>query len=127
MRASIRLLMLGAAGTLSAGAWAVQPGTIQQEVIGYAENGEVRQRVVSYADLDATHEAGAATLYRRITIAAESVCEITDSRRASHTLREQECQDAATDRAVADVNSMALTRYHAARSGMRAPTAIAKR
>lgn len=126
MRTSIRLLMLGAAGTLASGAWAGQPETIQQKVIGYAENGEVRQQVVSYADLDSTHEAGAAVLHRRITMAAESVCEMTDSRRPSHTVRERECQDAATNRAVADVNSTALTRYHAA-LGTRTPTTVAKR
>jgi UrcA family protein len=77
-----------------------------------ANSDEVPARVVRYDDLDLNRNAGAATLYARISIAARAVCEPSDVITVK-TLRERAgCRQDAVARAIAEVNSPALTRYY---------------
>ena len=71
----------------------------------------VRQKVVSYADLDLKKEAGAQTLLRRIKFAARRVCETDEVGMISLEIvrRQQKCADDATARAVADVDSRTIS------------------
>ena len=70
---------------------------------------------VSFRDLNLSTPAGAATLYRRIKSAAESVCgyEETDFRAQ---ISWRACVRRAVDDAVAKVNSPQLTALHTGRS-----------
>ena len=72
---------------------------------------DVRQQVVSYADLNLESEADAATLLKRIESAARKVCGVGISpvpMELQFSL--QMCAKDATARAVADVNAPLLTR-----------------
>ncbi|HTB88998.1 MAG TPA: UrcA family protein [Steroidobacteraceae bacterium] len=73
-------------------------------------------RVVRYGDLDLSRDSGVATLYSRINSAARAVCEPLDVMMLK-VLRERfDCRQDAVARAVADVNSPALTSYHLAKT-----------
>jgi UrcA family protein len=75
-------------------------------------------QTVSYKGLDLSTEAGVRVAYRRIHVAAQSVCSHL------HTLvlgqlrqRWEVCVRDATSRAVADIGAAGLTAYAAARLG----------
>ena len=72
-----------------------------------ASTENVRQSVVSYADLDLETEAGAKTLVRRIKFAARRVCGVNDAGLMAMEFRAQlhRCAEQATARAVADVDA----------------------
>lgn len=73
-------------------------------------------RVVGYSDLDLSRDSGVATLYSRINSAAREVCEPLDAV-LSRLLRERfDCRQEAIAKAVADVNSPALTSYYLAKT-----------
>jgi UrcA family protein len=73
-------------------------------------------RVVRYGDLDLSRDSGVATLYSRINSAARAVCEPLDVMLLK-VLRERfDCRQDAVARAVADVNSPALTSYYLAKT-----------
>jgi UrcA family protein len=77
---------------------------------------EPATRVVRYGDLDLSRDSGVATLYSRINSAARAVCEPLDVMMPK-VLRERfDCRQDAVARAVADVNSPALTSYHLAKT-----------
>jgi UrcA family protein len=79
---------------------------------------DVASRRVSYADLDLSRDAGAATLYSRIRFAARQVCEPTFGTFTWKLLEPtSRCIELAITRAVADVNAPALTSYHFAKTG----------
>lgn len=69
-------------------------------------------RIVSYADLDVTKPAGAKTLYRRITVAAQQVCTIPGYTSLGEQASERICMKKAIDAAVQDVQSAALADQH---------------
>jgi UrcA family protein len=68
-------------------------------------------RTVAFADLDLTHPAGAAVLYRRIRTAALEVCPPLFDRDPSFTARSRSCVQDAIARAVNEVNAPSLTQY----------------
>lgn len=68
-------------------------------------------RKVVYGDLDLSRDAGVATLYARINIAAREVCEPMDVVIASLLRHRFDCRQDAIARAVADVNAPPLTNY----------------
>jgi UrcA family protein len=86
---------------------------------------EVSQRVVSFADLNLTHGADAATLYRRIKAAAQEVCDTANSRTLDMVVRARHCTQQSIARAVTDVDAPELTRYDATRRAQ--PIAVAMR
>jgi UrcA family protein len=71
---------------------------------------------VQFADLNTSNAPGAAVLYRRIKRAAESVCSGIEAGHelALHMLYAK-CVHTALSKAVADVNSPAVSAYAAAR------------
>jgi UrcA family protein len=79
----------------------------------------VATRIVSYSELNLSSAAGIATLYRRITGAAEEVCgpaERPGSRLPSLDYRE--CVARAVDEAVRAVHRPELSAYHAQKQGL---------
>ena len=83
-----------------------------------AADDEMAARVVRYDDLDVTHEDGAAVLYERIRTAARSVCKRTFHDPALESLAPTSiCVKGAMRRAIARVNSPALTNHSLAKGG----------
>jgi UrcA family protein len=102
------LLLLSSLGSLGACTDAVAADQATQ----------VATRRVSFADLDLTRAAAAATLYSRIHIAARQVCEPAVGAPILKALEPtHRCIEAAITRAVADVNAPALTNYYFAKTG----------
>jgi UrcA family protein len=78
---------------------------------------DVPSRRVRFADLDLTRGAGAAVLYSRIHSAAREVCEpAIVSFPQKWMVGTRRCVDEAIARAVADVNTPALTSYYLAKT-----------
>jgi UrcA family protein len=69
---------------------------------------------VSFSDLDMSTEAGANTLYRRITSAARQVCPNQDTRDLALTTAAEHCQAQAVARAVSGIHSPQLALMFAA-------------
>ena len=69
---------------------------------------------VRYGHLDLSTEAGAKSLYNRISMAARQVCPSDDARDLSRTTIARACQHAAIERAVRAVNSPHLAAAYAA-------------
>ncbi len=84
---------------------------------------EAPQVHVRYADLNLATGAGATVLYQRIRRAANDVCGGLDSRDLTAKAAARACVDNAIKQAVAEVNSVRLTKVYEAHGG--APTAIA--
>lgn len=74
---------------------------------------EIRQKVVSYADLNLDQGADAQTLYQWIKSAARDVCGTPSVLMLSVSSLTKSCAEDATERAIADVNAPSLTRYQA--------------
>jgi UrcA family protein len=75
---------------------------------------EVSTRTVNYADLDLTNRKAVATLYDRIKIAADKVCESSEPTSLQTVLYVRMCTRQAIDQAVKDVNASGLTTFHLA-------------
>lgn len=69
-------------------------------------------RVVQFGDLDLNRDSGVATLYLRIRSAATEVCDPLDALLVKLLRERFDCRQDAIARAVADVNSPALTAYY---------------
>jgi UrcA family protein len=78
---------------------------------------EAPQRTVHFADLNPNLSAGAAALYSRIRIAAAQVCERVNASALSSVASAHRCMDQAIARAVADVNTPALSGYYMTKTG----------
>jgi UrcA family protein len=85
-----------------------------------AADGYVSHSVkVSYADLNLSSEAGAATLYQRIRSAARNVCSPEPGERPLERYRDwKQCYETAINNAVGKVNSPLLSALH----GSKTPT-----
>jgi UrcA family protein len=72
---------------------------------------------VSYADLNIHNQAGVEELFRRIRVAANSVCngQGVDSRQLSEVARYRACIAQAMDGAVAEAHLPMLTAYYRAK------------
>src|ERR1700760_2370236 len=68
-------------------------------------------RVVRYGDLDLNQQSGIVTLYSRIRSAAREVCEPMEGVSIKLLRAKNDCRHSAVARAVAEVNSAALTGY----------------
>jgi UrcA family protein len=77
-----------------------------------ARSDEIPARVVKFDDLDLNRNAGAATLYSRISSAAREVCEPIDVISVKILRERAGCRHEAVARAIADVNSPYLTQYY---------------
>ena len=77
--------------------------------------GTVRQKTVSFRDLNVSNPEGAAVLYKRIKSAASEVCGTWDSLTQRPAV--MTCIDEAVSRAVAQVNRPMLTSLHQAKTG----------
>jgi len=74
---------------------------------------EVTTRTVNFSDLDLANSKAIATLYQRIKIAADQVCESAEYTRLQTVQYVGKCTKKAIDQAVKDVNSSGLTSFHA--------------
>jgi len=81
--------------------------------VAYAVNAldEPPTRVVEFGDLDLNRDVGVAALYARIKSAAREVCEPLDAWSLRLLRQRFDCREDALGRAVADVNSPALSAY----------------
>ena len=74
---------------------------------------EVRHKQIDFTDLNLNHNAGIKRLYQRIRIAAKQLCGEPNRLVTARLDNARRCADEATTRAVEQVNSPVLTRYHA--------------
>lgn len=74
---------------------------------------EIRHKEIPVADLNLNHGAGARQLHQRIRIAARQLCGEPNPLVPARSDRARRCADEATARAVEQVNSPLLTKYHA--------------
>ncbi|HEX6639168.1 MAG TPA: UrcA family protein [Steroidobacteraceae bacterium] len=75
--------------------------------------GELNSVVVKYGDLNLNSQAGIARLHKRITNAAESVCNQLETRILGLSGAYQECVADAIANGVAAVDNANLTQFHA--------------
>jgi UrcA family protein len=90
-----------------------------------ADTTDAPQVVVQYQDLDLSNPQGAATLYRRISAAAERVCPHLESYDLSAKSHADACMHKAIANAVAAVNSPALVAEYNANNSSPLPVMIA--
>ena len=79
-----------------------------------AEDAQGRQ--VAYSDLNLTRPEGIATLYHRISIAAQLVCEPINFRAPQNAARGRACAKESIARAIAQIDMPELSLYHAKRT-----------
>jgi UrcA family protein len=90
-------------------------------------NGEPLTKVVSYADLNVSGEAGARVLYGRLRMAARQVCAPFEGRTLKQIAQWGGCFEQAIERAVKEIDQPVLTAYHLNRvRGAQAPDQVAK-
>jgi UrcA family protein len=92
-------------------------GSLNAVAAAGAPDNELPKRVVHFADLDLTRNAGVAVLYARIRFAARQVCGPVDDRLLQSIVARNLCVTQAIARAVADVNVPMLTDYHLTKTG----------
>jgi UrcA family protein len=80
--------------------------------------------VVKYNDVDPSSAQGAAILYKRIRVAAVSICSPVDHGTPLSRQHEQACVQKVVARAVTDVGSAALSAVYAANYGGPVPNTI---
>ena len=73
---------------------------------------------VHFADLDLSRTDGAAVLYRRLRLAAQTVCPDFDSPELARAARAKDCISEAISNAVAQVNRPVLTAYYRSKLGI---------
>jgi len=88
-------------------------GTVATVAHATSPDVEVRHKEINFADLNLNHPAGAEHLYRRIRLAARQMCGESNRLVSARADQARRCADEATARAVVQVNSPVLTRYHA--------------
>jgi UrcA family protein len=84
--------------------------------LGTAQADEAPSVHVSYADLNLSSVAGAKSLYRRITVAANNVCPTEARDLARHQIHES-CVQETVAAAVRDVNAPQLSTLYVAKNG----------
>ena len=89
-------------------------------------SGEARSATVSFADLDTTGEQGATVLFRRLDIAAHSVCRDQGlDRSLGQKPAYRECVRLALVKALAQIDMPAVNAHAAARGFASVPLSIA--
>jgi UrcA family protein len=76
---------------------------------------ELNSVVVRYGDLNLNSQSGIARLHKRISNAAESVCNQLETRLFGLRAAYEECVSDALDNGVAAVDNPSLSQFHAAR------------
>jgi UrcA family protein len=95
-----------------------QPDNILTKAPAIQGGREFRSEAVLYRDLNLARPAGVRALYRRIDVAAKSVCSPQPDARDMVMRRDwQQCYDRALDKAVASAEFPALNRYHLVQTG----------
>jgi UrcA family protein len=89
---------------------------VATSVAATPSDGDVRQVVVRYADLNLATPEGAARLHQRIVAAAKRVCPDAHIRNLYAAAQAHECQADAIRHAVNDVNNVRLSAIYAAKS-----------
>ena len=84
---------------------------------------EPMKRTVKYGDLNLANQQGVEQLYRRISGAAQHVCDNGESRSLQAQAQVWICTQQTIARAVAAVNQPALTALHAIKTGQPESTA----
>ena len=84
--------------------YAASPSGVAAEVPA-----DVPREIVKFGDLDLTRPAGAQELYRRISHAAQDVCETVSSGGSATTIANRLCADQAIARAIVAIDSPLLT------------------
>jgi len=79
---------------------------------------EPPQQAVNYGDLDLSKQSDTQRLYRRLRMASEQVCGITD-RATSRVLVRRECAATALNNAVVAVGHPSLLSLHAAKADVK--------
>jgi len=77
-----------------------------------------RHVVVHFADLDLSHPEGAASLYQRLRVAAQTVCTTVSDRGADRASRDKACVSEAVATAVAQINRPILSAYYRSKLGI---------
>jgi UrcA family protein len=80
-----------------------------------APSENVSSVVVHFGDLDLSRSEGAMVLYRRLKVAAETVCAPLEDRDAERHLSFKACVQSALTTAVAKIDRTALTAYYEAK------------
>lgn len=75
----------------------------------------VNSVVVKYGDLNLNSQAGIARLHKRISNAAESVCDQLDTRILSQQSAYKECVKSAVTDGIAAVDNANLSQFHASK------------
>jgi UrcA family protein len=84
--------------------------------LAHAGTTDANSVVVKFGDLNLDSQVGIARLHKRITNAAQSVCDGLDSRILGLRAVYKECVATATDNGVAAVDNARLSQFHAARA-----------
>jgi UrcA family protein len=90
------------AGAVVLGVASINPATADTEVVS---------RTVKFGDLDINGPEGAKTLYKRIKVAAESLCSPVDGRMLAQHQVYTRCVRGSVQRAVVQIQSPALNQY----------------
>jgi UrcA family protein len=80
-----------------------------------AGTAEVDSVVVKFGDLNLNSQAGIVSLHKRISNAAESVCDALETRILGLQTAYKECVADAVDSGVAAVDNVKLSQFHASR------------
>jgi UrcA family protein len=84
---------------------------------------DLDKAVVKYSDLDLNTEAGARTLYHRLTRAADEVCPMDSSTLELHRMYKA-CVNTALNTAVRNVNRATLSKLYTERTGLMVGTQL---
>ena len=77
-----------------------------------------RHTSVQFGDLDLSRVEGAATLYQRLRLAAETVCADVGSKDLASAARAKSCISEAISTAVAQINRPVLNAYYRSKLGI---------
>jgi UrcA family protein len=92
-------------------------------IYGYAADFGTTKMAVSYSDLDLSTEAGASTLFHRLTLAADEVCPMDSTTLELHRIYKT-CVNASLGNAVRNVNRATLSKLYTERSGFTVKTEL---
>jgi UrcA family protein len=91
---------------------------VTQVALADVADGVPPTRQVDYSDLDISKAAGIKALYRRLSLAAESVCEQYQNTDPARMKPYKTCVRHSLSVAVADVNNPLLTSYYESKAGV---------
>jgi UrcA family protein len=114
-------------GVLVLGSFSMYAAAEPIEYATVVAQSDAREKTVSYGDLNLQRHEGVATLYARITRAANLVCSDPNERMPQVASRIRQCAADATSRAVAEVGVPALAALDAQQSKKASTPLLARR